>query len=339
MSEVGRLLKHWRTARRLSQLALAAEAAVSVRHLCFLETGRAKPSRGMVLKLADVLDVPLRERNTLLLSAGFSPEYQESELDAPALSAVRDALETILAQQEPFPALVMDRSWDIRHTNTAARRFFAFLQDGRAATAPGPPNVLRRMFHPDGVRRHVTNWPEVAEALVRRARREAIGGVSDERAQAILDEVLDYPEVPASLRSLDAATPLLPIVPIRYARGDRRFDFFSTVTTLGTPQDVTLQELRIECFFPMNDETRAHALQLAEPSEQPRNSRRSPGGTDVRPVSAGSGGGAGGCDAGGVAAGGGPRLVRSAQVAQGHGADERGGQQRTAVQGDAAPCG
>ena len=129
MSDVGSLLKHWRTVRRQSQLALAAEAAVSVRHLCFLETGRAKPSRGMVLKLAEVLDVPLRERNTLLLSAGFSPEYQESELDAPTLSAVRDALETILAQQEPFPALVMDRSWDIRHTNTAARRFFAFLQD------------------------------------------------------------------------------------------------------------------------------------------------------------------------------------------------------------------
>jgi hypothetical protein len=109
----------------------------------------------------------------------------------------------------------------------------------------------------------VTNWTEVAEALVRRARREAIGGVTDERAQRILDEVLDYPGVPASLRSLDAATPVLPIVPIRYAHGDRRFDYFSTVTTLGTPQDVTLQELRIECFFPMNDETREHARQLA----------------------------------------------------------------------------
>ena len=271
MSDIGPLLKHWRTARRLSQLALAAEAAVSTRHLCFIETGRAKPSRAMVLKLADVLDVPLRERNTLLLSAGFSPEYPESHLDAPALAAVRDALETILAQQEPFPALVMDRGWDIRHTNLAARRFFAFLQDGRRATAPGPANVLRRMFHPDGVRRYVTNWPEVAEALVRRARREAIGGVTDERAQRILDEVLDYPEVPASLRSLDATAPLLPIVPIRYARGDRRFDFFSTVTTLGTPQDVTLQELRIECFFPMDDRTRAHARQLAGlPEQDPR---------------------------------------------------------------------
>ena len=251
----------------MSQLALAAEAAVSVRHLCFLETGRANPSRAMVLKLAEVLDVPFRDRNTLLLKAGFAPEYPESELDAPSLAAVHDALETILIQQEPFPALVMDRSWDIRHTNTAARRFFAYLQEGQARTPPGPVNVLRRMFHPDGVRAHVTNWPEVAEALVRRVRREAIGGVTDERAQRILDEVLDYPGVPTSLRSLDAAAPVLPIVPIRYVRGDRRFDYFSTVTTLGTPQDVTLQELRIECFFPMSDETRQHALRLAAPAE------------------------------------------------------------------------
>jgi hypothetical protein len=219
----------------------------------------------MVLKLAEVLEVPLRERNTLLLSAGFSPEYQESGLDEPALAAVREALDTILLQQEPFPALVMDRSWDIRRTNEAARRFFAFLQGGESATPPGPANVLRRMFHPDGVRRQVANWPDVAEALVRRARREAIGGVTDERAQRILDEVLDYPGVPSELRSLDVvASPLLPIVPIRYVQGDRRFDYFSTVTTLGTPQDVTLQELRIECFFPMNDETRAAAHELSD---------------------------------------------------------------------------
>ena len=117
------------------------------------------------------------------------------------------------------------------------------------------------------MRRHVTNWLEVAEALVRRVRREAIGGVVDERAQRILDEVLDYPGVPSHLRALDVTASVLPIVPIRYDRGDRRFDYFSTVTTLGTPQDVTLQELRIECFFPMNDETRAHARALAGPPD------------------------------------------------------------------------
>lgn len=264
VSEVGSLLKQWRGARRLSQLALASEADVSIRHLSFVETGRSNPSRQMVLKLAEVLDVPLRERNNLLLSAGFAPEYQESGLDEPELAAVRQALDTILSQQEPFPALVMDRSWDIRRTNAAARRFFALLHDGAAKEPSGPPNVLRRMFHPDGVRRHVTNWQDVAEALVRRVRREAVGGLIDERAQEILDEVLGYPGVPRGLRSLDATQPLLPIVPIRYAVGDQRFEYFSMVTTLGTPQDVTLQELRIECFFPADDGTRAAAHELTD---------------------------------------------------------------------------
>ena len=264
MSDFGPLLKQWRNARRLSQLGLAAEATVSIRHLCFIETGRAGPSRAMVLKLAEVLDVPLRERNTLLLAAGFAPVYEESALDTPELAAVRGALDAILAQQEPFPAIVLDRDWNIRQINAGAARFFAFLQAGQTTSPPGPSNVLRRLFHPDGVRRYVTNWPEVSEALVRRTRREAIGGVTDERAQRILDEVLDYPGVPASLRSLDVSMPLLPIVPINYARDGQRFDYFSTVTTLGTPQDVTLQELRIECFFPANAETRANAERLAE---------------------------------------------------------------------------
>jgi transcriptional regulator with XRE-family HTH domain len=263
MTDVGPLIRRWRNARGLSQLALAAESVVSLRHLSFIETGRSSPSRAMVLKLAEVLDVPLRERNSLLLAAGFAPVYRESELDGPELAAVRDALDAILAQQEPYPALVIDREWNIRHANAGAARFFAFLQAGQVASAPGPPNVLRRMFHPDGVRRHVRNWPEVCEALVRRVRREAIGGVTDERAQSILREVLAYPGVPASLRSLDATSPILPVVPIRYARDGREFDYFSTVTTLGTAQDITLQELRIECFFPATEATRRHAHDLA----------------------------------------------------------------------------
>ena len=247
--EVGALVQRWRKARRLSQLGLAAEAAVSLRHLCFIETGRARPSRTMVLRLAEVLEVPLRERNTLLLAAGFAPEYRESALDAPALAAVQGAIDAILAQQEPHPAVVMDRSWDLRHTNAAAERLFAFLLAGHEPVA-GPANVLRLMFHPDGVRPHVTNWPEVAQTLVRRVRREALGGMTDERAQRILAEVLAYPDVPAAVAGADPLTPQLPIVPVRFARDGRSFDYFSTVTTLGTPQDVTLQELRIECFFP-----------------------------------------------------------------------------------------
>jgi transcriptional regulator with XRE-family HTH domain len=263
VSDVGPLLQHWWRSRRLSQLALAAEAAVSIRHLCFIETGRANPSRGMVLKLAEALDVPLRERNTLLLAAGFAPAYRESALDAPALAAVRRAVDAILTQQEPYPAVVMDRDWDIRFTNAAATRFFGFLQAGHDAAPPGPANVMRMMFHPHGIRRYVANWPDVAEALVRRVHRESIGGVTDERARRILDEVLAYPGVPASLAALDATVPLLPIVPVSFGRDGRRFDFFSTVTTLGTPQDVTLQELRIECFFPADRATTTEAHRLA----------------------------------------------------------------------------
>jgi hypothetical protein len=241
-------------------LALAAEAAVSLRHLCFIETGRASPSRAMVLKLADVLEVPLRERNTLLLAAGFAPIYRESTLAAPELAAVRGALDAILAQQEPFPAVVMNRDWDIQRTNRAADRFFAFLLDDRTDSVPGPANVLRMMFHPHGVRPFVANWPEVAEALVRRVHREAVGGVTDEAAQRILAEVLEYAGVPEPATT--GEPPLLPIVPVRFAKDGRRFDFFSTVTTLGTPQDVTAQELRIECFFPADEQTReaAHLL-------------------------------------------------------------------------------
>lgn len=263
MSDIGPLLQQWRRSRRLSQLALAGEAAVSIRHLCFVETGRARPSRTMVLRLAEALDVPLRERNTLLLAAGFAPAYRESTLDAPELAAVRVALTAILAQQEPYPAVVMDRSWDIRHTNRAADRFFGFLLAGHHGSPPGPANVLRTMFHPDGVRRYVTNWPDVVEALVRRVRRESIGGDADRQAHRILDEVLAYPGVPASLATLDLTTPLLPVVPVSFSRDGRRLDYFSTVTTLGTPQDVTLQELRIECFFPANEATTTEAHRLA----------------------------------------------------------------------------
>jgi transcriptional regulator with XRE-family HTH domain len=261
VSGVGPLLQQWRRSRRLSQLSLAAGAGVSVRHLCFVETGRSRPSRDMVLRLAEALDVPLRERNALLLAAGFAPSYRESPLDAPALAAVRGALDAILAQQEPYPAVVMDRGWDIRQVNAAATRFFDFLGAGHAAP-PGPANVLRMMFHPDGVRRYVTNWPDVAAALVRRVGRESLGGVTDEAAQRILGEVLAYPGVPGSLRALDVTAPLLPIVPVSFERDGRRFDFFSTVTTLGTPQDVTLQELRIECFFPAAPATAEEARRL-----------------------------------------------------------------------------
>jgi hypothetical protein len=211
--------------------------------------------------------VPLRERNTLLLAAGFAPMYHESALDEPELAAVRDALDAILGQQEPYPAVVMDRDWNIRQTNDAATALFARLTAGLPGL-PGPPNVLRMMLHPNGVRRYVTNWPEVAETLIRRIRREAVGGVTDERARRLLIEVLGYPDVPQPVAAPDDG-PLLPIVPVRFARDGAAYAYFSTVTTLGTTQDVTLQELRIECFHPADAATRdaAHASRTSGGAE------------------------------------------------------------------------
>ena len=181
-------------------------------------------------------------------------------MDEPELAAVRAALDAILRQQEPFPAVVMNRRWDLLRTNEAATRFFAFLLGDRSL--PGPPNVLRLMFHPEAVRPFVANWEAVAEALVRRVQREAVGGVQDEGTRALLEEILAYPGVPRSWRTASLGTPLLPVVPVSFRKGERQYDFFSTVTTLGTPQDITVQETRIECFFPADDQTDRAARQL-----------------------------------------------------------------------------
>jgi transcriptional regulator with XRE-family HTH domain len=260
-SELGGLLAYWRKTKQLSQLALASEAEISPRHLCFLETGRAQPSREMILRLASVLDVPLRARNGLLLAGGFAPVFAESDLDAPELAAVRWALDAMLAQQEPYPAVVMNRAWDVLATNLAAERFFALMLDGRRP--PAPANVLRMMFHPQGLRPSVIGWPEVGATLITRAHREAVGGVPDESLRGVLDEIMHYEGVPKSWRSHDPGSRTLPVLPITFQIDEREFRFFSTVTTLGTPQDVTVQEVRLECFFPVDETTRAHALALA----------------------------------------------------------------------------
>jgi transcriptional regulator with XRE-family HTH domain len=248
--------------RRKSQLAFAIEAEVSPRHICFLETGRARPSREMVLLLASALDVPLRERNALLMAAGYAPVYRETELDSPELGAVRAALQAILRQQEPFPAVVMNRSWDILTSNDAATRFFGFLLDPAALS--GPANVIRMMFDPQGLRPFVLSWETVAEALVTRVHREVVGGAPDEATVRLLEEVLAFPDVPRRWQRPNPETPLMPVIPVSFRKDSKTFAYFSTVTTLGTAQDVTLQELRIECFFPMDAETERNAKELAE---------------------------------------------------------------------------
>jgi transcriptional regulator with XRE-family HTH domain len=253
-SAVGALLQYWRKARSLSQLALAAEAEVSPRHLCFVETGRATPSRDMVLLLTEALRVPLRERNALLLAAGYAPIFVESSLDDPALAAVRAAVHAILRQQEPYPAVVMNRRWDIVGANEAAVWFFGRATQGRAAVG-GTPNVLRQMFHPDGLRPAVKNWDVVGPALIQRIHREASGGVVDSATRALIEELLGYPDVPKSWQALDPRVTLTPVLPITFIVDGITFNYFSAVTVLGTALDITLQELRIESFFPCDDAT------------------------------------------------------------------------------------
>ncbi len=254
---VGRLLKHWRQVRHKSQLTLALDANVSPRHLGFIEVGRSRPSREMLLTLAGALDVPLRERNELLLAGGFAPLYHETDLADPSMAAARDAVERILRHQEPFPAVVMDRRWNILRANDAASRFFAQFIDVNT-----PLNVLRVMFDPTKVRPFVRNWESVAEALIQRLHREAVGGVVDDGTAALLEELLRYPDVPQRWRIADFSAVPSPFLPIEFQKGDVTMRYFSAVTTLGTPRDITLQELRIECFFPADAETEALANAL-----------------------------------------------------------------------------
>jgi transcriptional regulator with XRE-family HTH domain len=260
----GELLRHWRAARRMSQLTLATEAEISARHLSFLETGRAQPSREMVLLLASVLDVPLRDQNVLLTAAGYAPIYRESALGAPELTQVRRAFRFMLAQQEPYPALVVDRHWNLLMQNEGAARLFAlFLDPEAAAQVPGPPNVVRTTFHPQGLRRYIVNWEAIAGPLIQQIHREAVGGIRDDGTRRLLEEVLSYPGVPTRWRSPDPTAQSAPFLPVILRKGDLSLRFFSTIATLGTPQDITLQELRVECFFPGDEATEELARRLA----------------------------------------------------------------------------
>ncbi len=238
----------------MSQLALSIEAGVTARHVSFVESGRANPSSEMVLTLARALDVPLRERNQLLLAAGYAPRYRETGLDADAMTRVRDALQRVLRHHEPFPAVVMDRHWNVLRANDAAEALFAWLL---ADTAAGdPPNVVRLMFGP--LRPFVANWEATGEALVQRVHREAVGGVPDLETTRLLDELLALPGIPQGWRTPDFAATPLPVLPVEFAKDGLELSYFSMVTTVGTPQDVTLQELRLESFFPADAATESH---------------------------------------------------------------------------------
>jgi transcriptional regulator with XRE-family HTH domain len=253
----GALVREWRTARRLSQLELALEAGISTRHLSCVETGKSQPSRELIVRLAETLEIPLRERNALLRAAGYAAIYPESELTTPQLAQVRRAIDAILTHQEPYPAFVLDRRWNILMANQAAVRVNGFLLDGKASPHS---NMIRHFFDPNDLRAAVANWEEVAGDLIRHLHNAAR---TDAKARELLDEVLAYPGVPAQWRTPELSAVPAPLLTVVFRHQGRELRFFSTITTFGTPRDVTLDELHIECTFPVDEVTAEFCRSLA----------------------------------------------------------------------------
>jgi transcriptional regulator with XRE-family HTH domain len=261
-SAFGRLLRQWRARRRMSQLDLAVEAEISSRHVSFIETGRAQPSREMVLLLADVLDVPLRDRNGLLTVAGYAPIYRETGLETPAMAQMRRALDFILRQQEPYPALVLDRHWNVLKVNEGSAHVQEAFLDPTAVTELGPPNAMRLMFHPRAFRPYIVNWEATAASLIQWLHRDVLSGFADAETRGLLEELLSYPDVPRQWRTLDLDASTAPFLAIEFRKDELDLRYFTTLTSLGTPHDITLQELRIECFFPADEATEETSRRL-----------------------------------------------------------------------------
>jgi transcriptional regulator with XRE-family HTH domain len=260
--DLGELLRYWRDVRGVSQLDLSLEAGVSQRQISFIESGRSVPGRQTLLTLAQTLDVPLRERNALLLAAGYAPVYSEAPWNAQEMHGVIRALERVVRQHEPFPAIVLDRHWNVLMTNDAAPRFFNLFID--MASREGPRNMLHLIFDPQGMRPFMADWETVSRSLLQRVYRESVGHVIDGNTNRLLDELLAYPDVPRDWKTHHApsSTPTMPVVPLSFVHEGVVLRYFSMVTSVGTPQTVAAQELRLECMFPADDETEARHQQL-----------------------------------------------------------------------------
>ena len=260
---VGALLREWRAKRKLSQLALSLAADVSQRHVSFVESGRTRPSREMVLRLAEQLDMPLRERNRLLLAAGFAPSFPEHGFDHPSLTAARVAVERVLSAHEPFPALAVDRHWTLVAANGAAS---ALLAGASPALSSPPVNVLRLSLHPDGLAPRIVNYAQWRAHVLERLHRQ-VAASGDDALAALHDELRGYPPPRGSAaRGLPAVASEAAnvFVPLQLAGDAGVLSFLSTTTVFGTPVDVTLAELALECFFPADEETAASLRGAAE---------------------------------------------------------------------------
>ncbi len=250
--------RRWRRHRKLSQLELALSAGVSQRHVSWLETGRSQPSREMVIRLSEAMEIPLRERNVLLQSAGYAAAYAEKGLDEPGMEPVFDAVRHILEHHEPYPAVAVDRFWNVKTQNQASRVLFRLTGDPEAMVdrsgEAGESNLALLSLHPKGLRPFIANWESVAGSFIRRLRSEALASgdaLMHERFEQFIELAGPVGEEPWTPEGL------LPVIPLEFKLGDLDLSMFSVITTIGTPQDVTADELRIEAFFPADEPTEA----------------------------------------------------------------------------------
>lgn len=257
------LLRNWRKSRKYSQFSLSLSAGVSQKHLSFLESGRSHPSREMVASLSTALDLPLREKNALLNAAGFASIYTQNPIDQEDMKQARRALSVLLQHHEPYPAIVLDRNWNILMMNEANIRLFSRLIDPVEIwqkIGGEQPNLIRACLHPDGLKSAIGNWQEFALYFISQLNRELEANPYNSGAKELLNEVMAYPDVPTLGQGLQSKS--LPFLSLVLNVDDKQIEFFSMVSTFGTPLDITLQELRIETFFPVNDQTEDYIQSL-----------------------------------------------------------------------------
>jgi len=249
-------LRRWRKHRKMSQLDLALAAEVSQRHVSWLETGRSQPSREMVLKLSDAMEVPLRERNSILNSAGFVNVYSDQDIGEPSMEPVAQILEDMLEHHNPYPAFVLDRQWNIRMKNEAADTFFGQLGDPQQVWHDvgdtGELNIALLTVHPKGLRRFITNWDDIAAPFLRRLKKEAL----ESSEESIISRYQQLQEHAGEVFISNDYSDLLPVLPLEINLGRRTLKLCSVISTFGTAQDITANELRIETFYPADEVTR-----------------------------------------------------------------------------------
>jgi len=263
LSRFGRLLRQWRQLRGASQLSLATEAGVSTRHLSYMETGRSVPSREMVLRLAEALEIPLRERNTLLAAAGYASVYRESQLESPELGPVSRVVDFLLEQHAPFPAIAMDRCWNILRMNSATGIVLGSFAGGGAPFLETPLNLLKIMLHPEGVQPYVVNFQEIAYELLTGLHRAAQRSGDAPELLALYQELVALPGVEGRVPLPDPTRLPVMILPLHLKKDDVELRLFSAITILASPQDVTVEELRIESLMPADPATEKWIREIA----------------------------------------------------------------------------